>query len=248
MKSEDVGQMVVNIEKRISAIENELKIREYARRMGLDMSKAADYARAAIGERERCKGYQTEYGWWKSNEKTKQLLNGNGLAKMLEKSKNNTYDNKKEKTNKLSDAYKVIKNNINEKVRRAVSGGVLRNEASYIIAVSGSKTKNGPKETVLIKGGHSSDEIFEDADAVVIIPGQTYWKPYNIGKAKEGAIKFRDYSKHARVTWSDGVFKLHAAFSEYFGSKEAKNEDWVPPGKWPEKSYDSEEKKNEKEK
>ncbi len=240
MKTKELIKEIGKLEEVVSAFESAAAIRKWCEKRGLNWRKAGDYAAAAISVLEYERPPSLNEKPSDHTERLGELRNCNfGNNCSLDAAHRGGYNEDEDIITiaSLHGWLDKVKNEAKHLVsdRGGISGGKIRNDTGYTIQVAGSRTKNGPKETIYLRPGHSSDEVFDDADAVVIIPGQRFERPFMGGLVivTQGAIKFKDYSKNAYVTWSNGVFKVHAAFAEYFGPADAKDQKWGPKGEWP---------------
>lgn len=249
MNREKMMDIIEDLEDIVNGLESEVKIRIYCKVNGLDPESASDYARAACA----AIGYH-QLGSARGrlrvgNSAADELLNSNRRALPVAEAGSECY-NDDETIERLKSLYKRVDalgshgfwGDLKEKAKEWLNKGanllkgekkkgkeevkgIIVNQSGVTIAVAGNIWGGGYKKTYL-KSGHSSDETLSDADAVVILPGQRYYKPHTNTIVTEGAIKIVNWSKWAKVISVNGVLRVDATGAEYLDKNEAKKYGW----------------------
>lgn len=248
MNREKMMDIIEDLEDIMNGLESEVKIRIYCAANGLDPESASDYARAACA----AIGYH-QLGSARGrlrvgNSAADELLNSNRRALPVAEAGSGCY-NDDETIERLYSLYKRVDalgshgfwGDLKEKAKKWLNKGanllkgekkgkeevkgIIVNQSGDTIGVAGMPWE-GVYDTFKLRSGHSSDEILSDADAVVIFPGQKYYKPYTNQIVTEGAIKIRDWSKWAKVINVNGVLRVDAVGAQYFDKNKAKGYDW----------------------
>ncbi len=117
-----------------------------------------------------------------------------------------------------------------------VEGRIVKNNAQVRIGVAGKlKSKDGDIGSVFLWPGEYSTKYLFDADAVVILPGQKYYRSReNMTKDNivgSGAIKVKDIGTTVEVAcdWKTGVFYVNSSWTTYYNQSEADGKGWCIP-------------------
>lgn len=250
MNREKMMDIIEDLEDIVNGLESEVKIRIYCKANGLDPKSASDYARAACAAIGYHQPGSARGRLRVGNSAADELLNSNRRALPVAEAGSGCYNDDetierlkslyervealgshgfwgdlKEKAKKwLNKGENLIKSGEKKKGKEEVKG-IIVNQSGVTIGVAGMSWE-GVYDTFKLRSGHSSDEILNDADAVVIYPGQRYYKPNTNQIVTEGAIKIRDWSKWAKVVNVNGVLRVDADGAQYFDKNAAKGYGW----------------------
>ena len=253
MKTEEIQDFIVELEKRIAGLEAEVMIRKYMSENGLDPDNASDYSKAAVKVLKYVTPEPFERRLRLSKNDTLKLLNGitNNFSDIDgEENGRYNYGKQEEKLVKLYDRLELLEKSeygfggdlvrgakdwIEKKVRKGLrkrfGASRITNNSGESIAVVGNEEENGNITSMFLEDRGESDDYFYDTDGVIIMPNQKYYKPGTKEVVSEGAIKIGDTVK-ATVT-KDGsilVFEVDFGLVELFDHVQYL--DSIPAG-WP---------------
>jgi len=119
----------------------------------------------------------------------------------------------------------IVKNVIFKKTNIPFS--VIINNSSAGVLIGGNNYK-GTFEKRFLYPGEKSTKYLQDADAVIILPGQKFFAP-GAGKiVTAGAIKVMDLSYSASITMRNGILSVSGLRTSYVDPVTASNLGWTP--------------------
>ncbi len=244
----------VKAEAAIRDIEIELETMKCCAELGADFEDADGYARGAMeaDKRRRAAEEMTE-----SNNGVAELLDlslegnsiieaGNILGKLSERAATAAgllvalgtkearvgaaVESDYAKLSKAKDFLKDIAVNAVNKAKKTIkeAKGIIVNKTSDDICIAGNEWGSKKTTKKWLPPGESSIKYFQDADTVVIMPGQRFFKPYSGVVVTDGAIKIRDWSKTASVTKYAGIYSVNAFLAQHYPTTKLPNPDWKP--------------------
>jgi len=87
---------------------------------------------------------------------------------------------------------------------------------------------NGSPDKVYLYPGEKSTNYLQDADAVIILPGQKFFAPGTGKIVAAGAIKILDSSRFASITISNDILCVNAFGASYVDPVTARQLGWTP--------------------
>ena len=111
--------------------------------------------------------------------------------------------------------------------KTGIAFGTIVNHSPVRVLIGGNNYK-GIFEKCFLYPGEKSTKYLQDADAVIILPGQKFFAPGTGKIVAAGAIKILDSSRFASITISNSILCVNAFGASYVDPVTARQFGWTP--------------------